>query len=72
LGDISRPTGKHQASCDIPIATPRINQYSLMERLTPCPAKEKKLNNKQGTCSRGAGYCKCNRDRGRSEELISM
>jgi hypothetical protein len=41
--------------CGFSPATPRINQYSPLGRLTPCPTKQNKtkqnknLNNKQGT-----------------------
>jgi hypothetical protein len=73
----TRPTGEHQVSCGIPTATPGINQHSSLDRLTPCPEKNKtkNLNNKQGTekehKAEGSGCCKCTRERGRGKELIS-
>jgi hypothetical protein len=47
-----------------------------MDRLTPCLAKKRNLNNKQGTekecTAEGAGCCKYAGEGGRSKELISM
>jgi hypothetical protein len=59
----------------IPTSTPGINQRSHLDRLTPAPQKEKKLNNKQGTekehAKEGARCSEYTGEAGRCKELIS-
>jgi hypothetical protein len=53
-----------------------MNQHRPLGRLTPCPAKKKRMNNKQATekelAAEGVGCSKHTRERGRSKGLMSM